>query len=111
MVLLMPGPSGDLVYEWLSSLRHLVLRYLSSANSSIFFLSYKNGLTLLTCYSFCFHSLSVNLYLSNVCFHFNGVCEGNRDVSSTVFHWMSLEEFSVLSLGKSLWNAFPVCQF
>ena len=64
MVSLMPRPSRHLVWGWLPSLWHLVFRHLGSANSSICFLSYANGLTLFLCCSLLFHSLSVDLYLS-----------------------------------------------
>lgn len=55
-------------------------------------------------------STSSNVYF-HLKTHFNRFCEGTRDVSSSVFNWMLLKEFSVLSLGESFCSALPVCQF
>lgn len=72
MVSLMPVTSGNLVCEWLSSLWHLVFRFLSSVNLSICFLSYKDGLGLLTCCSLCSSAVHCSLFASIPWLDFNG---------------------------------------
>lgn len=99
----------DLVYEWLCSLWYSGISALLIPLPTFSFT--KMGwlcspaihLTSIPC-------LWISPF-SNVYLYFNGVYGGNRDVSSTVFNWLSLEEFSVLSLGESFCNALPVCQF